>query len=337
MKVCLYGGSLHIVEKSGVGQAIFHQKAMLESVGVQTSFDQTHAADVIHINTVFPDSFFKAILCRLQGKKIIYYGHSTMEDFKNSFKGSTALAPLFKRWIMLCYTRGDVIITPTTYSHKILKSYGIKKPIFALSNGIDTTHFQFDPDRRSRFRATYHIADKEKAVLSVGHFIARKGLSDFIEMARQNPTVRFFWFGHTNLKLVPEDIRTAIENAPDNLTFPGYVENDALRDAYCGCDAFLFMSHEETEGIVVLEALSCKIPVIVRDIPVYRDWLTNKVHVYKASDLPSFQTTLNGVLSGTYPDLRQAGRAVAESRNIAQMGTALLDIYKEMGVLSHHT
>ena len=35
-----------------------------------------------------------------------------MEDFRNSFLGSNLLAPLFKRWLILCYRQGDVVITP---------------------------------------------------------------------------------------------------------------------------------------------------------------------------------------------------------------------------------
>lgn len=65
---------------------------------------------------------------------------------------------------------------------------------------------------------------------------------DFVELARSIPDVRFFWFGYTNLNLVPKSIRTAIENAPENLCFPGYVERDELRDAYCGCDLNLLRS-----------------------------------------------------------------------------------------------
>lgn len=44
---------------------------------------------------------------------------------------------------------------------------------------------------------------------------------------------------------------------------------------------FCFMSHEETEGIVVLEALACCIPVLVRDIPVYEDWLADGKNVLR--------------------------------------------------------
>ena len=100
-------------------------------------------------------------------------------------------------------------------------------------------------------------------VVSAGHFFERKGILDFIALARRMPGVRFFWFGHTDPALVPRAVRKAMQAAPPNLCFAGFVTQAALRDAYCGADAFLFCSHEETEGIVVLEALACGVPVLL--------------------------------------------------------------------------
>ena len=330
MKVCLYSGCLKLVEKSGVGHAVLHQKEMLEENGVEVTFRDAPDAEIIHINTVFPDSLLKAATARLLGKKVIYYGHSTMEDFKHSFKGSNALAPLFKRWIKLCYNSGDVIVTPTEYSRRLLLGYGIRKPVFALSNGIDADAFQYSEERRIRFREKYGVGEKEKAILSVGHYIERKGILDFVALARANPGMRFFWFGYTNLKLVPRVVRDAIKTAPTNLVFPGYVDSCELRDAYCGCDLFAFMSYEETEGIVVLEALGCEIPTVVRDIPVYDGWLTQRQNVYKATNTAEFQAAMDGVLSGDWPDLRNAGRQVAEQRDVRRIGGQLLAIYEQI-------
>ena len=53
------------------------------------------------------------------GRPVVYYGHSTMQDFRDSFVGSNLLAPLFGRWIRFCYDLGDVVITPTPYSQQI--------------------------------------------------------------------------------------------------------------------------------------------------------------------------------------------------------------------------
>lgn len=104
-KTYIYKGGFSIVKKSGVGKAMEHQEKMLRHAAIPIAKSWKEAA-VIHINTVLPDSFFAAKLAHMQGKKVIYYGHSTMEDFKNSFKGSNLFAPLFKKWLCLCYRQG---------------------------------------------------------------------------------------------------------------------------------------------------------------------------------------------------------------------------------------
>lgn len=111
--VHIYSGSLALVSKSGVGQAAKHQRAALESVGVHVVTDWDCRAEVVHINTVLPVSLWAARHARRRGQKVIWYGHSTEKDFRNSFTGSNLLAPLFKQWLRLCYNQADLIITPT--------------------------------------------------------------------------------------------------------------------------------------------------------------------------------------------------------------------------------
>jgi len=337
LNVFLYAGGLSLVKRSGVAEAVVHQKEMLSSIDIQTVCKWSQPSDVVHLNTIFPDSLLASYRARQRKKKIVYYGHSTMEDFRNSFKGSNFFAPLFRRWIIRCYNSGDVIITPTEYSKGLLESYGIKKPIYSLSNGIDTDFFAPNEERRKAFRAEYKLNEREKAVISVGHYIERKGLPDFVELARRMPDVRFFWFGYTDLKLVPNNIREAIESAPPNLCFPGYVDRNELRDAYCGCDLFAFMTKEETEGIVVLEALACGIPAIVSDIPVYDGWLKDGVNIYKAKGLDDFAKKTEAILTGYLPDLTAQGREVAEERSLQSTGLKLKEIYEKEHILNQQS
>lgn len=327
MKTYLYMGSYKLLEKSGIGRAIMHQKSVLTSQGVEVVDKLTPDTDTIHINTTLPNSVAMALWAKLNGVKVVYYGHSTMEDFRNSFVGSNLMAPLFKQWIMFCYNLGDVVITPTAYSKDILNGYGLRREVHALSNGIDTDFFEGSESRGKAFRKRYDLSDEAKVVISVGHFIERKGILDFAEAARQNPDVTFLWFGHTNLNIVPTAVRKVVENPPENLTFAGYVSKEELRDAYCGADLFAFMSHEETEGIVVLEALACGIPTVVRDIPVYDGWLEDGVNIHKAVDNADFTDKIRGLLSGETKDLTEEGKAVADSRSIHAVGKDLMGIY----------
>ena len=63
MTVHLYTGSLGLVRRSGVGQAVAHQRRMLEANGV-TVVTTWQKADAVHINTVLPDAPFAALLAR---------------------------------------------------------------------------------------------------------------------------------------------------------------------------------------------------------------------------------------------------------------------------------
>ncbi len=333
LKVLIYKGNYQVVKESGVGKAIDHQERVLQSAGVDLAQDWDDDWSIVHINTVFPDSVRHAKKAKKMGRKVVYYGHSTEEDFRNSFHLSNVVAPLFKKWICHCYKTGDVIITPSPYSKKLLKSYGIDKPIHNLSNGIDTAFFKPDPTAKARLIERYRLNPQRKIVVSVGLFIKRKGILEFLALAKDMPDVQFVWFGHTDLKLIPKEVSQAIRNKPSNVLFPGYVSSEVLRDAYCGADCFLFLSHEETEGIVVLEALACEAPTIVRDIPVYKPWLVDGQSVFMVQDDAEAKARLRTILSGQSPDLSQGARDLALSRSLQEVGKALIAIYEKEGLV----
>lgn len=328
MSIYLYRGGEKLVGRSGVGQAIRHQAMYLTQSGLEITDRLTPETDAVHINTVLPDSVAAALLARLRGKKVVWYGHSTMEDFRNSFRGSNLLAPLFRRWICFCYGLGDVVLTPTPYSQRLLQGYGLKKPVYSLSNGVDTDFFRPDPSARARFRTRYGLPQDARTVISVGHTIARKGLPEFLELARRMPETDFLWFGWTDPRLIPKEISREIRTAPANVRFPGFVEREQLREAYCGADVFAFLSHEETEGIVVLEALACGIPTVLREIPVYDGWLETGKNIYKAESTDDFQRIVEGLLSHTLPDLTAAGRETAAARSFDAVGRRIREIYR---------
>lgn len=327
MRVHIYTGSLHLVNKSGVGQAANHQRAALQSAGVQVVSCWKPRADAVHINTVLPCSVLATLRARARGEKVVWYGHSTELDFRHSFVGSDVLAPLFRRWLCFCYNLADLVVTPTPYSAEILRSYGLHPAVKVLSNGVDTQFFAPSPARRTAFRQCYAIADTDKVVISVGHFMQRKGILDFLALARKFPQVQFLWFGYTDPLLVPRDIRRAMQKAPANVRFPGFLTQAQLRDAYCGADAFLFCSHEETEGIVVLEALACGTPTLVRDIPVYYGWLQDGVNVHKAADTAALGRKLAALLQNRLPNTVEAGRKTALQRDLTVIGSELVKLY----------
>src|SRR5699024_5650411 len=314
--------------------AIRHQQHTLALTGRTVTSRVFGQWDVVHLNTVFPDTPLLVLLARLRRRRVVLWAHSTEEDFRHSFRGSNLLAPLFRRWITLLYRMGDVVITPTEYSHELIRSYGLPGRVHVLSNGVDTQFFAPDDGAGRDFRRRHGISQQAQLVVSAGLQIARKGILDWIELARSRPDVEFWWFGHTDPVLLDPAVRAAMKSAPDNCVFPGHVPAAELRDAYRAADVFAFLTHEETEGLVLLEALACGAPVLLRDIPLYADWLPDGEVVHKARGsgkdfVSAAGRTLDAMLTGDLPDVTAAGRRAAQDLVFTAVAGDLDRIYRE--------
>ncbi len=332
MKVLLYFEGKNILAKSGIGRALEHQKRALSAVGIEYTLDPGSTDyDILHINTYGLNSRRMIAKARRMGKKVIYHAHSTEEDFRNSFVGSNQLAPLFKNYLMRLYSKADCLITPTAYSKELLENYGLKMPIKVVSNGIKIENYQPNSEKEQKFRQYFNLKPDEKVIICVGLFFKRKGIYDFVEIAEQMPEYKFIWFGYVPLYSVPRKVRKIVKtNHPDNVIFPGYIKGDIIQGAYSSADLFFFPSYEETEGIVVLEALASRQNVLVRDIPVYKNWLVKGKNCFMELDNKNFQRQIKQIVENQAPDLTMEGYQVAQNRSIEAIGKELMAVYQQV-------
>lgn len=329
MKVLLYTEVEKIVAKAGIGKAIKHQQKALKSAHVSYTLDPRDDYDVVHLNLYGLRSYFLARYCHRKGIKVVYHAHSTEEDFRNSFVLSNQIAPTFRTWITTCYKQGDYIITPTPYAKRLLENYGLKQPITAISNGIDLDFFS--PSKAEKiFRKKYGFKKDDVVIVGIGLYIERKGILDFVELARRMPEYQFVWFGHLNKAVVPDKIRKVLNINLPNLIFPGYVEPTMIRSALNEADLYIFPTLEETEGIPAMEACAMKCDAIIRDIPVFDEWLEDGVNIYKAKDIDDFEIKIKKIINKELPSLVEEGYKVAQSRDIKKVGEQLKGVYEEV-------
>lgn len=332
MKVLLYTENEHMVGKSGLGKAIKHQMKALDSVGIKYTTNSKEDYDILHINTYFPKSYFLAKKAKKNGKKIVYHAHSTEEDYKNGFIFAKQTSKLFKKWLIKCYSLGDVIVTPTIYSKKLLQGYkGLEnKKIYDVSNGIELDFFKKDEKLGEEFRKKYGYTKDDKVIFGIGLYIERKGIVDFVELARRLPEYKFIWFGYSPLLAATKPVKKAVHTKLDNLTFAGYVDQEMIKAAMSGGDLFLFPTLEETEGIPIIEACACKCNAIIRDIPIFEDWLIDGKNVYKAKLVDDFENKIKLFFDGKLPSLTDNAYEIAKKRSIKTVGKKLEKIYKEV-------
>lgn len=329
MKTLLYFENQDVIKVSGIGRAMRHQKKALTLAGVPFTMDPEENFDLAHINTIFLKSYRLLKRCRRNKIPVIVHGHSTLEDFRNSFKGYQLMSLWFNHQLLKVYRHADLIITPTTYSKMLIDNYRLGVPVIPISNGIDLQEYAYDEKKIKAFKDYFHLTD-QKVVIGIGLLFARKGIHDFFEIARANPEITFIWFGHLANSLVSNPIKKAIKNRPSNALMPGYIDNDIIKGAYRYAECLMFTSYEETEGIVVLEALASRCPVLCRDIGVYADWLQDGRDCYKAKDNAEFSEKLHFIMANDTTKVTDAGYLLAEERSLEKVGQQLKAAYEAL-------
>jgi len=328
MKVLLYFEKPEKIKTSGIGRALTHQCKALESAGVEYTFDPKDDFDIAHFNTYFPDSkkLFKKI--KKRHIPVIMHGHSTIEDFKNSFKMWKTVAKVwYNPNLMWFYKNADYIITPTLYSKKCIDAYNLGAPVTHISNGIEVKDYEYNNMYEKSFKERFNIAS-ESVVMGVGFPFNRKGIKDFFAIAKERPDIKFIWFGHLAKILMTDDVRRAIKHRPSNVIMPGYISNNIIKGCYHYAKCLLFTTYEETEGIVALEALASHCPLLVRDIGVYEEWLHDGVDCYKAKSNEEFLEKLDYIMSHDNSKVTEAGYKIAESITLKNIGQELKKTYQ---------
>ena len=331
MKVLLYTQGQSTLSKSGIGRALLHQMKALESAGVEVTLDPEDTFDLAHVNTIWAGTRSLVRKLKKRGIPVIVHGHSTYEDFRESFRLWKLIEPWFDRNLKKAYSLADLIVTPTPYSKKLIDSYGFGVDVVAVSNGIDMADYAPSSERQAAFRAAFGLKEGDKYVIGVGFPFVRKGILEFFETARSFPDIKFFWFGSLQKIATQLKVLRAIRKRPENVLMPGYVKGDLIKGAYEGALAMLFPSHEETEGIVVLEALASRCPLIVSEAGAFSPWLVDGVNCLKGKDVEGYRAAILKILAGKYGEkMLDAGYETAAERDLPRTGEELKAVYSSL-------
>ena len=200
----------------------------------------------------------------------------------------------------------------------------------STSVSFELDKFKCDKSQRKTFRKRYNFKEDDKVIIGIGLYIERKGIVDFVELAKRLKDYKFIWFGYSPLSAATKEVREAVNTKLDNLTFAGYVEQEKIIEAMNGLDLYIFPTFEETEGIPIIEACACKTKALIRDIPIFEDWLEDGVNVYKAKDIDEFEKKIVKIVNNELPDLTEEAYKVAEERDIKIIGKKLKEVYESV-------
>jgi len=137
--------------------------------------------------------------------------------------------------------------------------------IKVIPNGVDHTNFKI---RESNARRSDYAAPDEKIVFYVGRLVREKGVQVLLDAAPEilahHPQTKFVIAGKGPFmdSLKKQAMFNGIAN---RVYFTGYINDTVRNNLYSWADVAVFPSLYEPFGIVALEAMAARTPVVVSD------------------------------------------------------------------------
>jgi glycosyltransferase involved in cell wall biosynthesis len=223
--------------------------------------------ELIHITGPSELGLFGAYFAREQGIPLAASWHTNVHEYAarrldwltRRFSQGTA-ARIEQRvessslWaITRFYSLARVLFAPNEELCRMLE-HTTRRSCHLMPRGVDT--IQFSPDHRLR-----SIDDPTLVLGYVGRLSVEKNVALLAQIERGLLALgitnfRFLIVGHGNEE---PTLRASLTQAD----FPGVLRGADLSRAYADMDLFIFPSHTDTFGNVVLEALSSGVPAIV--------------------------------------------------------------------------
>ncbi|WP_045222964.1 glycosyltransferase [Desulfonatronum thioautotrophicum] len=216
-----------------------------------------------HIHTATPGPIGLAALALAKLMHLPIYGtyHTSLPQYTQYLTQDSAMEELMWRFTLWYYDQMDLVFAPSHATANELIAKGLRPDkVQVYPRGIDIDRFH--PSKRNGFYAKRHQLRDEIKLLYVGRVSKEKNLHILEEAYRrlqgEGRDVRLIVVGDGPYREQMERNLSGTQTI-----FTGYLDGDALAEAYASADIFVFPSTTDTFGNVVLEALASGLPVIV--------------------------------------------------------------------------
>ena len=167
-----------------------------------------------------------------------------------------------------------IVVNP--YFVKDLLNIGIpREKITYIPNSVNDKVFHpINEDEIIKAKEEFGIPKNKFVVLGVGQTQTRKGITDFAQVAKENPDIQFVWaggFSFGKLTAGYDEIKAIIDNPPKNLKFLGIVDRSKMNAIFNMSDILFLPSYQELFPMTLLECVNVEKPFLVRDLDLYKD------------------------------------------------------------------
>jgi len=230
------------------------------------------------------------------------------------------------------YRRADAVVVPSeATANGLTRRFNVNRhKVQVIYHGVDTS--KFFPDEGQKVA---EISAPRK-ILFVGPMSVRKNVLLLMEafegLVRAHPRLQLVLVGHGPLD---HRVNRIMQHAAHGgkVVRVKHVDDPALRQLYASADVYASPSLDEGFGFSVVEAMACRIPVVVLDTPVSREVVGDAGILVTDTSTDAWTAALSQVLDD--PEfaqwLAERGHARATTRfSWARAATEHIQVYRNV-------
>ena len=267
--IAVISESAFTVGDHGVHTAFVEQVRGLQARGVRVRVNDPRSCRGAALTITHTPGPFARLCLGLAGSRGLAVAHVTPDTLADSLVLERRWRP-FSRWYLGRFYRSAarvIAVSPTVRDELI--GLGVRPgAIHLIPNGIDVDRIR-QAGSSTRVAAMRQAQDGRPLVIGVGQVQPRKGIERFVAVARDMPSCDFVWIGGRPFGPLTAGV-VAMSQVPANLRFAGRVSDAELHAYYHAASVFLFPSKQENFGQVVVEAAAAGLPLVLSDLPVFR-------------------------------------------------------------------
>jgi glycosyltransferase involved in cell wall biosynthesis len=272
--------------RSAVAREVFPEGAVQDNVqrltGEFEAFLRSHPVDLIHVHNsyvIFPQVLYnlRSLLAQLK-IAVIFSVHSA--PFKVHLS-ETETVHLY-HFLRECQAVFDVVhAVSREVQNRLRAEVGVESRVMYI--GVDPQRFR-PAAKDTQLLNRLGLSPRHKIMLSVGRLTSEKGLADFVDAVldlheRLDENIIGLIIGDGPYRGALEAM-IAQRAAGSTVCLLAPVDNQQLPAYYNLADVFMFLSHREALGLVLLEAMACERLCIVSNLPATGEVISDCVNGY---------------------------------------------------------
>lgn len=206
--------------------------------------------------------------------------HHEWVSIKRKKRGFSAYFSPLDWFILICEkwnmrrSNKSKVISVSNFTKEQVKKHFEALEVDVIPNGVNTTRFSKNENKLG-LRKIYNLQETDKIIVFVANEWKRKGLEVLVRVVSKMVN------SYNNIKLVVagRDLNGAVNflketyRIEDELIYLGEIKD--IEKIYQMSDIFCLPTEEDAFGLVIGEAMSCGLPVVITDRCGIKDYIEN--------------------------------------------------------------